>query len=364
MNQANQDKEPNSISPFRHSAGHYIRMALKLLLALAAAANLIALFVYHYELPARFRPKSSDTPQPSATVATPQPIEEKFMIPVIPLNYSGEEELDKMIMNDVYLLGRDRQPLEDADIRYELLPGESRLKRIIRYSVTLESGQTLTADRAMQLTTRYTGPNITLLGMLPAVDPSDASGYLEQLIQKTIIRADDGFGNDVTDQVTIEFESISEENSGVNMILRVENQIHDTFEKTLLVDATGFNGVVLTLTANQITLQTGSAFEPMDYISEAHDAAGNDLMDHVAFESDVNTGNPGEYEVLYWTEDADGHLSPAKTLQVTVEGEPVQVSPPRETWWTQDNGHTFWAKIDDVIWRSDDNGMTWEKWGT
>ena len=362
MNQANQEKEPSSISSFRHSVGHYIRKGLKLLLALAAAANLIALFVYHYELPARFRPSSSEAPQPTVSAETAPPVEEKFMIPVIPLNYSGEAELDQMVMRDVYLLGSDRQPVEDADIHYELLPGESRLKRIIRYSVTLESGQTLTQDRTMQLTTRYTGPTITLLGMLPEIDPSDASGYLDQLIQKTVIRADDGFGNDMTDQISITFEGLSEENPGANMFLRVENQIHDTFEKSLMVFIKDFTGVVLSLNTYQITLHTGDSFEPMDYVAEAHDASGNDLREFVKLESNLDIRNPGEYEVRYWAEDASGYASPVKTLQVTVEGEPLQVTPPMDTWWSQDNGHTWWSRIDEELWRSDDNGKTWVKW--
>ena len=362
MNQSNQEKELSSISSFRHSAGHYIRKGLKLLLALAAAANLIALFVYHYELPARFRPNRSEAPQPTVSVETAPPIEEKFMIPVIPLNYSGEADLDEMIMNDVYLLGRDRQPIEDADIRYELLPGESRLKRIIRYSVTLESGQTLTSDRSMQLTARYTGPNISLLGMLPEIDPAEESDYLEQLIQRAVIRADDGFGNDVTDQVSISFEGLSEENPSANLILRVENQIHDTFEKSLLVDVKDYTGVVLTLNTYQITLQTGEHFEPMDYVSEAHDAAGADLKEHIMIDSDLDVRTPGEYEVRFWAEDADGYASPVKTLRVTVEGDPLPVTPPLETWWSQDNGQTWWSRINDELWRSDDNGNSWEKW--
>ncbi len=309
------------ILSYRHGIGHYFRWALRFLIALAAVLNLVALFVFHYELPSWLRQAESPTFQPAAATEPPA-VSEKLSIPVIPVNYSGEAELDELIMGDVYLMGSDRQPVDDAVIRYEILPGESRRKKIIRYTTTLESGETLTEDRDMNLTTRYTGPTITLLGALPDIDPANEDRYLGRLLDKNVFRADDGFGNDMTEQVTIEFSGLSDENPNAEMTLRLENQIHDAYEKTLTVDVYEYTGVVLTLSDYDITLRVGDEFDPRDYIAVAHDTEGYDLTESVVTDGAVDTDQAGEYEIWYWVADDYGVYSPTKKLNVVVEPGP------------------------------------------
>lgn len=327
------------ISSRKHDIIRFLVNTLKGLVALAAVLNLVALFVFHYELPSWLRPHESAKYQPETTAEEleKQTVKEKLNIPVIPLNYSGEADLDALIMDSVYLLDADGQPVEDADIQYEILPGESRQKKLIRYTVTLESGDTLTEERVMNLTARYTGPTITLLGALPGIDPEDADLYLDKLVDKGIIRIDDGFGNDASEQVIVEFDGLSDEEPDAEMTLLLENQIHDTYEMSLTVEVRSYTGVVVTLKEYYITLNVGDDFEPRDYINYAHDTEGNDLMDSVVIDNGVHMDEAGNYEVWYWVKDEEGVFSPTKKLHVTVEAEPEEVEDIEEAGETEES---------------------------
>ena len=316
----------------------YLLLFLKILVALAAAVNLVALFVYHYETPSWLRreeeetvlntPAAIDSELVSPTV-DPNGPSAHFSIPVVPVNYSGEADMDTLVLNGVYVQGSDDQPIEDARITYEIFPGESRLKKTIQYTAKLPDGEILTETRTMNLTARYTGPTISLLGVLPALDPDDADVFAGRLSAKNVIRADDGFGNDAAEMVEAVFDGLSDENPDAQMTLKIENQVHDTYELELTVQVENYSGVVLTLTDHRITLTVGDDFDPWMYISYAHDAAGNDITDYVDLASGVDTDYPGEYEVWYWVQDYEGTYSPTKKLFVTVE------PAPEETWETE-----------------------------
>lgn len=313
-------------------------MILKYLVALAAAVNLVALFVFHYELPSWLRREDTETveepyEEEPAAAPTESPNDDgiHYMLPVVPITYSGEADLDGMVMDGVYLLDEDDQPIEDAVIRYEILPGETRLKKTVIYSTELEDGEILTEERAMNLTSRYTGPKITLLGILPDIDPAEKTEYADLLADQGVIRADDGFGNDITDQVFTAFRGLSDENPDAKMTLQLENQIHDTAQMELTVNVKDYTGVVLTLLKYRVTITEGDEFDPYQYVKVAHDAEGNDLTESVTVTNDADTSVPGEYEIVYWVQDSEETYSPSKTLHLTVEAAPEESEGAEET---------------------------------
>jgi len=316
-----------------------IRIALttlKALVALAAVINLVALFVFHYETPSWLRrkqaaPETTTVEEPVASV----PVQNdgsntgdfSFSIPVVPVNYSGEADMDALVLNNVYVQGTDGQPVETARIEYEILPGGDHQKKLVLYTATLESGEVLTETRTMNLTARYTGPRIALLGPLPDFDPADAETFAGRLSANGIIRADDGFGNDAGELVQAVFDDLSEENPDVVMTLVLENQVHDTYELELGVKVKNFSGVVLKLTDYNITLNVGDEFDPYAYIDYAHDEEGNDLSDDVIFNDYVETDEPGEYHAVYWVWNSDRSAhSPDRYLYVTVEPVPEETA--------------------------------------
>lgn len=311
-----------------------ILFLLKTLIALAAAANLIALFVYRYEMPSWLRhgEESEEPVAESGPLPTEEPVSETehLVIPVVPVNYSGEADLDGMIRDGVYLMGSDGQPVDEAEIRYEIRPGDSLQKKIVRYAVDLEDGSTLTEDRDMNLTSRYTGPSITLMGALPEIDPAEADNYVARLAENGIIRAVDGFGNDATNTVEAVFQGLSDEEPESDLTLRMENQVKDTYELEFTVRVKDFTGVVLTLTQYHLTLSEGDEFNPSAYVGTAHDRQGNDLTERVTVDSDVDTSVPGDYEVWFWVEDGEGVYSPTRVLYVTVEGAPEEAAETEE----------------------------------
>lgn len=306
----------------KHEIIRILRILLKTLVALAAAANLVALFVYRYEMPSwlrRSRPTSTPVEEAYAqNNGQPDKTDEHLVIPLVPVNYSGEADLDGMIMDDVYVEGADGQPIDDAVITYEILPDEAQ-KKTVRYHAEWGGGQSLTEDRAMNLTARYTGPTITLLGMPPEIDPGFADSYVAVLEDRNIIYADDGFGNDVTDQVLASFEGLSDEEPEAKMTLTLENQVLDTAEMEMTVHVQGYNGIVLVLTDYSITLTVGDEFNPRDYVEYAHDEEGNDRKENVRYYNYVDTSEPGEYYVEFWVWNSEGTTySPSRFLYVTV----------------------------------------------
>jgi hypothetical protein len=294
--------------------------------ALAAAANLVALFVYHYEMPSWLRrstspsiPMADASPAPETQSYNRLETGEHLAIPLVPVNYSGEADLDGMIMDDVYVVGADGQPIDEAVITYEILPADEAQKKTIRYTAEWGDGQSLTEERVMNLTTRYTGPTITLLGVPPGIDPGFADSYVTLLGDRNIIYADDGFGNDATDQVLATFVGLSDEEPDAEMKLSLENQVHDTTGMELTVHVKDYNGIVLVLTDYNITLTVGDDFDPLDYVDYAHDEDGDDRTDSVRYYNYVDTSTPGDYYVELWVWNSEGTTySPSRFLYVTV----------------------------------------------
>ena len=318
----------------KHAIIRIIRISLKTLVALAAAFNLVALFVFHYETPSWLRRGQEEEvvettvkidPELISPTTAPAGSDISFSIPVVPVNYSGERDMDSLVMDGVYVQGGDDQPIEDARIQYEILPGESRLKKVIEYTATLPDGRTLVETRAMNLTARYTGPVIALLGPIPEIDPAEADVFVGRLGVRGIIRADDGFGNDVTDQLVVSYDGLSDEEPDAVMTLALENQIHDTYDMDLTVHVKDYSGIVLVLTDYNLTLRVGDDFDPYDYIEYAHDVDGTDMMDRIQLSNHVDTDTPGEYYAVYWVwnDDHTAH-SPDRYLYVTVEAEPEE----------------------------------------
>ena len=323
----------------KHLIIRIIRTTLKVLVALAAAVNLVALFAYHYKMPSWLPWGQEETAaevvvkidpelSPQALDSTEDAV--RFSIPVVPVNYSGEADMDALVLDGVYVQGEGEQPIDGIQISYSILPGESRLKKTIQYSATLDSGETLTETRVMNLTSRYTGPTISLQSSLPDIDPDDADVYAGRLGAKGIIHADDGFGNDAAEMVYAVFDDLSDEYPDSGMTLVIENQVHDTYELDLTVQVEDYTGVVVSLTDHRITLSEGDEFDPYDYIAYAHDTEGNDLTDDVTADSNVSTDVPGEYEVWYWAKDSEGTYSPTKKLYVTVEAAPEETEESEE----------------------------------
>ena len=325
-----QSAVPARNRPDRGDIARVVRAVLKTLIALAAAANLIALFVFHYETPAFLRrTDAAAAPAAAADIPagtpTPTPAQAYLSVPVTALSYSGEEDLDAFVLQGVYLIGTDGQPVSGAAITYALTDGDGRLRKTVTYSVTTDDGVTLTADRPMNITARYTGPTITLLGVLPGVEPENAAEYAAILTADGVVRADDGFGGDASDRLQSSVDDLDGASGTVRLTLTLENVLHDSAVLELEADVLDYSGVVVALTDYAVTIPRDSDFDPLDYVAYAHDSDGDDVSWYLHTEGGVDTSEPGDYTVTIWATDAFGTRSPVRTLRVTVSADDAAV---------------------------------------
>lgn len=302
---------------------------LKILLGLAAAANLVALFVYQYDFPDSWpRPFGSGA---SAEEIAAFPVETEaedtvssgvhIDVPAAPINYNGAGEL--VLMDGVYVINADGTAANEIEVETEISDGSSRREKIVTYTAVTRTGEVLTAERPLYLGSRYTGPSISILANLPFCFEGEAEDYAQLLRDQKVISAEDGFGNDLTGDVVSVLKSYDASKEEAMITLSVVNQFGDEFSMDIAVSMNA-TGVILKLTAGHVNLQEGDSFYITDYVKECHDAEGYSLVDRIEQEGDVDTSVPGEYTLTLYCSDWDGVYSKEQTLTVTVEETPPE----------------------------------------
>lgn len=318
----------------------------KLIIGAAAVANLAALFLFEYDLPASWKlpafpfgsfretevtvertteaegpqeENEGDQQEPSAgeeTAGSSMRIE----VPSSPINYNGSGELD--LMTGVYVLNADGTAATGVKVTTDISEGTSRREKTITYSAETPDGTELTATRNLYLGSRYTGPSISILKELPYCLEGEAEAYAQKLTEEEFISAENGFNADITDQVTSTLKSYNAGREEATITLAVTNEFKDTFTTDVSISMNA-TGVILKLTDDHVTLNVGDYFSSWNYLKECHDAEGNDLTERVQRDGEVNTSVPGEYTCEVYCSDENGVMSKRQTLVVTVvEPEP------------------------------------------
>ena len=208
------------------------------------------------------------------------------------LVYDGNGELD-------LLEGVTASDEDGTDLTGEVsavITGEgSGSEKQIRYTVFSPSGEEATAQRTLVLKD-YDGPKITVPSRLE-LDAEDLNNLIENLKRQGKIKGENGFGVDITDQITWKREKIS---SG---IYQLTGEIKD---------------LTLTLVQNRIEILQGVEFSPWDYLQEAQDPDFGSVADRVQISNMVNVYVPGTYSVVYSVTSVDGTQSAEAVLSVTV----------------------------------------------
>ena len=331
----------------------------KIIIGVAAAANLIALFVFQYDIPVELKlpalpfghfretevtvertteaegpaegqdadsaDGNGDASQPSSgTPAEEDGPSIRIEVPSSPINYNGSGDLD--LMTGVYVLNADGTAATGIDVTTEISEGTSRREKTITYSAKAPGGETITATRNLYLGSRYTGPTINILQALPYCLEGEAEQYAGKLVGDGIVSAENGFNRDITKQVTSKLKSYNAGREEATITLSVVNEFKDTFSTDVSVSMNA-TGVILKLTEDHVTLQVGDYFTSYNYLKECHDAEGKDLKERVVREGEVDTSTPGEYTCEVYCTDENGTMSKRQTLVVTV----VEPEPDSET---------------------------------
>ena len=228
------------------------------------------------------------------------------------LVYDGTSELD--IMQGVLVTdenGNDRT----SDARAVLQNTEQLNQKMIYYSLNGYS-EKLTDQGRMLLLENYTGPTIqvdsevqltvTQLGNLPGV-----------LAERKQLEADNGYGKEITGQVSWYREKTAE--GEYSIFFTVSNEFGDvaTAQCRAYIDGVK-DDIVLTLRQEQISISQNEPFVPLDWVLEAEDANGENLIDGVEVEGTVNSSVPGNYTITYRLTSLDGRQCATRNLSVKV----------------------------------------------
>ncbi|MBM6694458.1 DUF5011 domain-containing protein [Pseudoflavonifractor capillosus] len=228
------------------------------------------------------------------------------------LVYDGTSELD--IMQGVLVTDEDGND-RTSDARAVLQNTEQLNQKMIYYSLNGYS-EKLTDQGRMLLLENYTGPTmqvdsevqltVTQLGNLPGV-----------LAERKQLEADNGYGKEITGQVSWYREKTAE--GEYSIFFTVSNEFGDvaTAQCRAYIDGVK-DDIVLTLRQEQISISQNEPFVPLDWVLEAEDANGENLIDGVEVEGTVNSSVPGNYTITYRLTSLDGRQCATRNLSVKV----------------------------------------------
>lgn len=299
---------------------NFLRFLFKWICILLAIGNLLFLFLFDYQIPDFLRPYFSSDPilEETEAIEAETAVDPTITIevPSHKLEYDGSDDLD--LMDGVSVIDISGIARKEIQVFVSMKAGNTRKEKIIEYSATDENGNRVTAERKLSLIGSYSGPFIEILGEMPSVMDDELPSLASLLADEGLIRAEDGFGRDVTTSVTSSIKSEDTESGECIVTLSITNMLNDTYSTEVTV-STQFDGPMLKLTTDKITLNTGDSFSFYEYIAAAQDEDGNSLFESISMKGSVDTYTPGEYVLEFYCTDASGTPSPSKKLTVIVK---------------------------------------------
>ena len=228
------------------------------------------------------------------------------------LVYSGSGKLD--LMDGVRAessLGEDLTSQVSA-----VLTGEgTENKKTVRYTVFDSQGKEVSRTRTLLLKD-YQGPQIQAEDSLD-LTAEDLENLIETLEKRGEIKGEDGFGMDITDQITWKREKLS--TGRYLLTFTLSNDYLDTVQKEAEAYIEGEpQDIQLTLAEDSVTIPLGAEFSPWDYVLVAQDPSFGSIADRIQISSSVDVSVPGNYYVVYTAESVDQTQTAEAVLRVTV----------------------------------------------
>ncbi len=183
-------------------------------------------------------------------------------------------------------------------------------RKIVNYTCIDANGHTLTKKRVLVLE-NYTGPSIDVPNFL-TLEADNLDNLIAYLQSENLLVAYDGFGKNITTNVSHQRELIS--NGNYKITFGVSNKYGD--EKTVSVNAK-INGKVndpeFELYSDTISVRKDVVFEPLKYVVSQSSNVGK-----ITTNSSVDTTVPGTYRVVYTAYSTDATAKISKVMEVTV----------------------------------------------
>lgn len=281
---------------------------IQIIIVSLAILNLIALFVFDYKLPFMVNDTNDEPDILDVTEVPGYSIE----FDSDEISYDGTGELD--LMTGVKVMGPEGE-IENAEVFANIITADSLSEKQITYSLDTAGGQ-VTATRKLILS-NYTGPTLVLPENMPEADEKDLDTYLSLMPTDGSFAAKDGFGKDITAQVSTSYRIDSENPSIVHFVFSVTNLFNDkvSVPYDISIDS---DRPTLVLSSYSVSISKGSAFQPLDYVQKAESKSGQDLLQTIAIEGSVDVNTPGKYTLSYTIND-NGISSVPQKLEIVVE---------------------------------------------
>lgn len=270
-----------------------------LLLLISAASILYIFFIYE---PHNYTYKSPTADKPTADAS--------INFETDPLVYDGSETLS--YMSGVSVHSDDGTDLSDR-VSVTVKSGSRLNSKILIYTVTDLNGFVTTKERKLTLK-NYNGPSVTIDDKLPALKQNQ----LEQInAYKQSIHAEDGYGNDISDRISLSAQPSPSGAGYFTITASVQNQFMDVYSKSQTIKAT-LTEPIIVLKDESVLLDKGASFDPKNHILYAVDQNNRDISSSVVSEGTVDTNKEGSYTIMYRYTDANEQTTSA-LLKVIVQ---------------------------------------------
>lgn len=180
-----------------------------------------------------------------------------------------------------------------------------------------ETAASETTETEQQTENNTATPSITLSDNLPDLTQDDLDDIVPVLKDADAISADDGNGNDITDDIEAVTTADLDNLGDFTIHFSVTNDDGETAEATADVNVE-ITKPILELSTYHLTLDRNAKFDELSYVETAVDEDGDDLSRAIHVDGDVDTSKAGTYNVTYYIRSNEDSKRAEKTLRVTV----------------------------------------------
>lgn len=162
-------------------------------------------------------------------------------------------------------------------------------------------------------------PSITLdESQIPVLMEDDLYNLKDVLIRSSALKAEDGMGNDISEQIEWKLEPVADNPGTFDASFSVTNENRRSAGVSITVSAE-LTSPFLMLTDESITIPSGTDFSISPYIAIAIDVDGSDISSDVSSDGYVNGYSTGTYSTTIYVYSNVVDSVTRKTLTVTVQ---------------------------------------------
>ena len=154
--------------------------------------------------------------------------------------------------------------------------------------------------------------------LIPALSQDDLYNLKDILISAQALRAEDGEGNDISNQIEYDLNPVDGEPGTFDAEFVVQNDQRRSAGAAVTV-STELTAPFLMLTDDSVVVAAYSDFSISPYIKIAIDTDGSDITEYVTSDDYVNTSSSGTYNITIYVYSRVTDTMTRKNLTVTVQ---------------------------------------------